>query len=150
MCEGIARVGNGTCMMVGEEETTFTGKIARLLKAARTPLISNISVDWGRPAAQQKALEKLPDYDDDFEMVDQSSEKKAKKLNIFDESDDDPISMSSAPAPPPPAVVLRPPPIVQQAPFKIRNLFPNIRLNVYAILQGTPPPQYFFKIILAD
>ncbi|KAJ7279077.1 von Willebrand factor type A domain-containing protein, partial [Mycena rebaudengoi] len=141
MCEGIARVGNGTCMMVGEEETTFTGKIARLLKAARTPLISNISVDWGRPAAQQKALEKLPDYDDDFEMVDQSSEKKAKKLNIFDESDDDPISISSAPAPPPPAVVLRPPPIVQQAPFKIRNLFPNIRLNVYAILQGKDIPK---------
>ncbi|KAF8905712.1 von Willebrand factor type A domain-containing protein [Mucidula mucida] len=32
MCEGIARVGNGACMMVGEQESTMTGKIARLVR----------------------------------------------------------------------------------------------------------------------
>ncbi|KAF9031410.1 hypothetical protein BDZ89DRAFT_1239242 [Hymenopellis radicata] len=47
MCEGIARVGNGACMMVTEQESAITGKIARLLKAARTPLITDIKVDWG-------------------------------------------------------------------------------------------------------
>jgi hypothetical protein len=90
MCEGMARVGNGTCMMVGEEETTFTGKIARMLKAAKTPPISNISVDWGRPATKEQSKGKgkepaPPDYDDDFEMVEPVNKKK-KPLNIFDES----------------------------------------------------------------
>jgi hypothetical protein len=137
MCEGMARVGNGTCMMVGEEETTFTGKIARMLKAAKTPPISDISVDWGRPAAKEK--EKLVGIqdDDEFEIVEQTSEKKKKTLNIFDEGMDDPMEVDSKPAPPPPEVLLAPFPPVQQAPFKIQNLFPNIRLNVYAILQGT-------------
>ncbi|KAJ7814596.1 von Willebrand factor type A domain-containing protein, partial [Mycena olivaceomarginata] len=89
MCEGMARVGNGTCMMVGEEETTFTGKIARMLKAAKTPPISNISVDWGRPATKEQSKKGKepapPDYDDDFEMVEPVNKKK-KTLNIFDES----------------------------------------------------------------
>ncbi|KAJ6526613.1 von Willebrand factor type A domain-containing protein, partial [Mycena vulgaris] len=137
MCEGIARVGNGTCMLVGEEETTFTGKIARMLKAARSPPISDISVDWGRPAVKEKVTG--PDYDDDFEMVEKTDEKK-KTLNIFDEGTDDSLIDFTAP-PPPPAVVLQPPPAVQQAPFVIRNLFPNIRLNIYAILQGKTIPK---------
>jgi hypothetical protein len=126
-------------MMVGEEETTFTGKIARMLKAAKSPPISDISVDWGRPAAKEKQKEKVvspPDYDDEFEIVEPTSEKK-KTLNIFDESIEDPIEVSTTPAPPPPEVVLPPPAPVQQAPFQIQNIFPNIRLNVYAILQGT-------------
>jgi hypothetical protein len=50
---------------------------------------------------------------------------------------DDPMEVDSKPAPPPPEVLLAPFPPVQQAPFKIQNLFSNIRLNVYAILQGT-------------
>ncbi|KAF7373262.1 hypothetical protein MSAN_00535100 [Mycena sanguinolenta] len=77
MCEGMARVGNGVCMMVGEEETSFTGKIARMLKAAKTPPISDISVDWGCPAKETKENEKEafpPDYDD-FEIVEEVTEK---------------------------------------------------------------------------
>ncbi|KAJ7041159.1 von Willebrand factor type A domain-containing protein [Mycena alexandri] len=145
MCEGMARVGNGTCMMVGEEETSFTGKIARMLKAAKAPPISNISVDWGRPLGVQATKEKeisQQNDEDDFELVEGSGEKKQEKktLNIFDEDIEDPI-VDSTPAPPPPPVVLPPPAAVQQAPFKIRNLFPNIRLNVYAILQGKTIPQ---------
>ncbi|KAJ7875311.1 von Willebrand factor type A domain-containing protein [Mycena olivaceomarginata] len=143
MCEGMARVGNGTCMMVGEEETTFTGKIARMLKAAKTPPISNISVDWGRPAAKEQSKGKgkepaPPDYDDDFEIVEPVNKKKT--LNIFDESVDDPMDVDSTPAPPPPPVVLADFPPVQQAPFKIHNLFPSIRLNIYGILQGKTIP----------
>ncbi|KAJ7223099.1 vault protein inter-alpha-trypsin domain-containing protein [Mycena pura] len=143
MCEGIARVGNGTCMMVGEEETSFTGKIARMLKATKAPLISNITVDWGSPAAaalQEKAKVSIStEDDDDFEIVPQAPEK--KKLNIFDESIDDAMAVDTTQAPPPPAVVLSPPPAVQQSPFKIRNLLPNIRLNVYAILRGKTIPK---------
>ncbi|KAJ7774019.1 von Willebrand factor type A domain-containing protein [Mycena metata] len=131
MCEGIARVGHGACMLVTEEETTFTGKVARLLQAARTPLISNITVDWGRP-----------ELEDEFELVgksekvvEQKSEEKQKSLNIFDEAVD-PTHLDKTGPPPPPRVILPPPSDVQQSPFKIRNLFPGTRVNIYAILQG--------------
>ncbi|KAJ7467116.1 von Willebrand factor type A domain-containing protein, partial [Mycena latifolia] len=140
MCEGIARVGNGTCMMVGEEETTFTGKIARMLKAALAPPISNISVDWGRAPSKEKAAASAQDDEDEFEIVEKPSRKK-KTLNIFDELFNDPMGLASTRPPPPPAVVLSPPPAVQQAPFVIHYLFPNIRLNAYAILQGKAVPK---------
>ncbi|KAJ7784830.1 von Willebrand factor type A domain-containing protein [Mycena maculata] len=136
MCEGIARLGNGTCMMVGEEETSFTGKIARMLRATRTPPISNISVDWGRAAAKEEMV--ATSDEDEFEIVDETNEKRA--LNIFDETDD-PIEVDSTLAPQPPPVVLPPPPAVQQAPFKLEKLFPTIRLHVYAILQGKAIPE---------
>ncbi|KAJ7619515.1 von Willebrand factor type A domain-containing protein [Roridomyces roridus] len=139
MCEGIARVGNGTCMMVGEQETGFTGKIARMLKAARTPPISNISVDWGRPVTKGEKV--VVTEDDDFEMVEETSEMPKKTLNIFDESVDDLNDFGLMQAPPPAPVVLPPPAAVQQTPFKIQHLFPNIRLNVYAILQGQNVPK---------
>ncbi|KAF7320962.1 hypothetical protein HMN09_00183000 [Mycena chlorophos] len=142
MCEGIARIGNGVCMMVGEQETSFTGKISRMLKAAKAPPITDITVDWGAPpAASATASSAKPDDgDDDFEVVDAEVSEKPKKLNIFDESIDEPIAVDTTPAPPAPAVVLPPPAYVQQAPYKIRNLFPNVRLNVYAILQSKNIP----------
>ncbi|KAF7331222.1 hypothetical protein MSAN_02441000 [Mycena sanguinolenta] len=146
MCEGMARVGDGVCMMVGEEETSFTGKIARMLKAAKTPPISDISVDWGCPAKETKENEKeaFPPDHDDFEIVEEVTEKgkgPEKTLNIFDESIDDPIQIESTSAPPPPPVVLPDFPAVQQAPFAIQNLFPSIRLNAYAILRGKTIPK---------
>jgi hypothetical protein len=135
MCEGIARVGHGVCMLVGEQETSFTGKIARLLKASKTPVISNISVDWGRPPAE---VVTVPESEDDFEMVEEAAgTQKGKTLNVFDESVD-PMHVDETQAPPPPSVILPAPPAVQQSPFKICNLFPGVRLNVYAILQGIP------------
>jgi hypothetical protein len=125
-------------MLVGEQEASFTGKIARLLKAARTPVISGISVDWGRPIAQPVANSTsamVAQAEDVFEMV-EDEKTQTTPLNIFDETVD-PLHVDKTPAPPPSPVVLSPPPMVQQAPFKIRNLFPGIRLNLYAILQGT-------------
>jgi hypothetical protein len=145
MCEGIARVGSGTCMMVGEQETTFTGKIARMLKAARTPLITDIAVDWGVPVIEAS---EAVDEQDEFVMVSneeenentagkgKGKEKEKTALNIFDDTVD-PLQADNDPVPPPPAVVLAPPSQVQQSPFKIRTISPGNRLNVYAILQGT-------------
>ncbi|KAJ6526626.1 von Willebrand factor type A domain-containing protein [Mycena vulgaris] len=138
MCEGIARVGRGTCMFVGEQETSFTGKIARLLKAARTPPTSNISVDWGRPLAEDGKAATQPE--DDFEMVERDTVAPKKSLNIFDE-DVDPLHVEYKQAPPPTSVSLPPFPAVQQSPFTIRNLFPGVRLNIYAILQGKTIPE---------
>ncbi|KAJ6542714.1 von Willebrand factor type A domain-containing protein [Mycena capillaripes] len=148
MCEGIARVGNGTCMMVGEQETSFTGKIARMLKAARTPLITDIELDWGAPS-----MESLTpvDEDDAFVVVSdgeeegdyaakgKGKEKEKAPLNIFDDTVD-PMQLETAPVPPPPKIVLAAPPQAQQSPFKIRTLSPGNRLNVYAILQGKTVP----------
>ncbi len=137
MCEGIARAGNGRCMMVTEQESTITGKIARLLKAARTPIILDIKVDWGRPATPTKEAN---NGDDDFNLVSMTSDNTAveetkKSFNIFDESVD-PTKIDSSPIPPPPEDVLPPPPAVQTSPAKIPNLSPGVRLHVYAILKG--------------
>ncbi|KAK7055127.1 von Willebrand factor type A domain-containing protein [Favolaschia claudopus] len=142
MCEGIARVGNGTCMMVGEQETGFTGKIARLLKAARTPLITDINIDWGvSPVAAPPATAE----EDDFVMIEDENESKGEgkvvsTLNVFDEAVD-PLQMDVQPPPAAPEVVLPPSAQVQQSPFKIRTLSPGNRLNAYAILQGQNVPQ---------
>ncbi|KAJ7468643.1 von Willebrand factor type A domain-containing protein [Mycena latifolia] len=154
MCEGIARVGEGICMMVGEQETTFTGKIARMLKAARTPLVSGISVDWGVPVLEDpKTRADEDDTDDDaFVMVSdddihhetgmgkEKGKAKEKTLDIFDEAVD-PMQVNAETVPPPPDVVLLPPPQVQQSPFKIRTLSPANRFNAWAILQGKTVPK---------
>ncbi|KAJ7482238.1 von Willebrand factor type A domain-containing protein [Mycena galericulata] len=145
MCEGIARVGNGTCMMVTEQETSFTGKIARMLKAARTPLISNITVDWGVPAIESQVDK--DEEDDAFVIVSDegmgTGEGKGKakmSVSLFDEAVD-PLQLDVGSVPPAPEVVLLPPPQVEQSPFKIRTLSPGNRLNVYAILQGKAVPK---------
>ncbi|KAJ7657893.1 von Willebrand factor type A domain-containing protein [Mycena polygramma] len=148
MCHGIARVGNGTCMMVGDQES-FTGKIARMLKAARAPPIHNISVDWGVPMVEVTTVNEAHDVGyDSFVMISndeetgngKEKEKEKPLLNIFDESVD-PIQVDNEPAPPPPEVVLSPTPQVQQSPFKIRTPSPGNRLNIYAILQGKTVPK---------
>lgn len=136
MCEGIGRAGNGASIMVGEEEASITGKIARLLKSARTPLLSDVNVDWGRAT-----LGNPKDIEDDFEMIEEPEKVGAEnnnahqKLNIFDENADA-VHMESTPAPPPLPVTLFPPPDIQQSPLKLQTLVPGFRLNVYAILQG--------------
>ncbi|KAJ7778536.1 von Willebrand factor type A domain-containing protein [Mycena metata] len=139
MCEGVARVGNGSCMMVGEQETNFTGKIARMLKAALTPMVTDISVDWGIQDAETS--EDSPD-DDDFVFISSEESKSEERmtLNLFDEAVD-PLQLEHRPFPPRPEVVLSPPPPVQQSPFKIRSLSPGNRLNVYTILQGKTIPK---------
>jgi hypothetical protein len=43
-------------MMVGEQETSFTGKIARMLKAACAPLIIDIVVDWAFLLSREKKM----------------------------------------------------------------------------------------------
>ncbi|KAJ7041177.1 von Willebrand factor type A domain-containing protein [Mycena alexandri] len=139
MCEGIARVGNGSCMMVGEQETSFTGKIARMLKAALTPMVTDISVDW---AIQDAETPENRTDDDDFVFISSEEGKSEEKmtLNPFDEAVD-PLQLDHRPFPPRPKVVLSPPPPVQQSPFKMRSLSPGSRLNVYAILQGKTIPK---------
>lgn len=46
MCEGIARVGNGVCLMAATSESIIA-KSAKLVRASRTHFLTNASVDWG-------------------------------------------------------------------------------------------------------
>ncbi|THG94547.1 hypothetical protein EW026_g6946 [Hermanssonia centrifuga] len=56
MCEGIARAGNGVCLMAATSETII-GKCSKLVKASRVEILKDVSVDWGVP-------EQLVDLDD--------------------------------------------------------------------------------------
>lgn len=47
MCMGIARAGNGICLMAATEET-IVAKCTKLVKASRTPIL-DVDIDWGTP-----------------------------------------------------------------------------------------------------
>ncbi|KAF7345094.1 hypothetical protein MVEN_01673000 [Mycena venus] len=130
MCEGIARVGNGTCMMVSEQETTFTGKIARMLKAARTPSITNIAADWGVSAVEE-------DEDDAFVIVSDNERDENETKKKGKEKEKEKVALETFNETGSHTTRSR----VQQSPFKIRTLSPGNRLNVYAILQGKTIPK---------
>ena len=46
MCEGIARAGNGLCLMAAISEGII-GKCSKLVRASRTYILRNITIDWG-------------------------------------------------------------------------------------------------------
>ncbi|KIP02807.1 hypothetical protein PHLGIDRAFT_130535 [Phlebiopsis gigantea 11061_1 CR5-6] len=46
LCEGMARAGNGVCLMAATTETII-GKCSRLVRASRTYILKNVSIDWG-------------------------------------------------------------------------------------------------------
>lgn len=46
MCEGIARAGNGLCLMATTTESII-GKCTKLMRASRTYILKNVSIDWG-------------------------------------------------------------------------------------------------------
>lgn len=46
MCEGIARLGNGVCLMAVESES-IVAKTSKLLRASRSYTLKNVGVEWG-------------------------------------------------------------------------------------------------------
>lgn len=145
MCEAIARQGGGIAQYVVDGES-FTGKTARMLKAARTPPILNVRLDFG--------LSEKDDSTDEFEMVEapapayEASEVKIKApINLFDASVD-PLADAGAAVsstPPAPPVKLPPLPRVQQAPRNLAPLYPGSRLHAYALLKAAKDlPQTIF------
>lgn len=48
MCEGIARAGNGVCLFATAAEDIM-GKCAHLVRAGRTSLVQDVTIDWGIP-----------------------------------------------------------------------------------------------------
>jgi hypothetical protein len=118
-------------MAIQNEEVA--GKCARLLKASRTPSVTNLRVDWGIAAN---------DLNEDFDIVEaeQSSDVPTKSppatINLFDNTIN-PISRSDdTGAKPTPNVVLAPPPLIQQAPFTIPSIYPGTRFIVSALVSS--------------
>ncbi|SCV70552.1 BQ2448_3314 [Microbotryum intermedium] len=144
MCEGIARVGNGTCQFVIDGES-FTGKTARLLKAAKSKPFSKIEIGYGAQdydKVMSSEADEEGDKDSDFEMVDHSESAaqrgtdKKEPVSLFDASVD-PLESKSSPPPKVQPVVLAPAPRIQQAPGMIKSLYSGSRMHVYAILDGS-------------
>ena len=46
MCEGLARAGNGICLMATESESIL-GKCSRLVRISRSYIYNDVTVDWG-------------------------------------------------------------------------------------------------------
>ncbi|KDE05518.1 hypothetical protein MVLG_04111 [Microbotryum lychnidis-dioicae p1A1 Lamole] len=140
MCEGIARIGDGTCQFVVDGES-FTGKTARLLKAARSKPFSKIEIDYGGRddvVTKMEAVEE-DDKNSDFEMVDQpepdaqQGQEKQTPVSLFDPSIDA-LESASSPVLKVEPVSLAPAPRIQQVPGVIKSLYSGSRMHVYAIL----------------
>ncbi|BGP31178.1 hypothetical protein JCM10296v2_002942 [Rhodotorula toruloides] len=152
MCESIARHGGGIAQYVVDGES-FTGKTARLLRAARTPRIVNARLDFG--------LKDEDHAEEDFELVEAAApasearqDKDKAPINLFD-SCVDPLAdtdSTASTAPPAPPVKLPPPSRIQQAPRDLSPLYPSSRLHAYAILKSAKdlPETIFLRGELAS
>ncbi|GAA6046393.1 hypothetical protein JCM3770_004897 [Rhodotorula araucariae] len=136
MCDSLARVGHGIAQYVSDGES-FTGKTARLLKAAKTPPILKARLDF------DVDVEKIrQSNEDDFELVEPleqdadraSTVEMVKTLSFYDELVDPLAVLDRKEGPVPAPVKLPPPPPIQLAPHKIKNLYPASRLHVYGIV----------------
>ena len=65
MCEGIARVGNGICLMATTSEDII-GKCSRLVRASRTYILKNVTLDWG---ARPNIFDGIHTGNSDFKSV---------------------------------------------------------------------------------
>ncbi|KAF9070050.1 hypothetical protein BDP27DRAFT_1324616 [Rhodocollybia butyracea] len=122
-CDSIARAGEGMAVYVKEGEP-ITGKCARLVRAARTPLVK-VEVEWGvgsERGVQTNESGKV-DIDDDFEMVEGPSTTSSADppkpapgpINLFGSDSTADNQLPTGP-PPKPNPTLPPLPLIQQSP----------------------------------
>jgi hypothetical protein len=163
MCEGIARAGNGTAQFVADGES-FTGKTARLLKAARSPQLLNVRLELPE-SIEAEAPEYSQAVEEEFELIHVKGggdqEKKVKEvassvatLSLFDDSED-PLATaadSTKPFATPSPISLPSSPPIQQVPRTIRSLYPGSRLHAYLILTPASllPRSIFLRAELAS
>ena len=158
MVDGLARVGRGIAQYVSDGES-FTGKSARLLRAARSPPILNARLDFGAAAQAAAAATATSarcarggdDDNDDFELVEPVKAAgdevldKVQSLNLFDEAVD-PLEVEKQHASPVEPVALPPPAPVQLAPSTLQSLYSGSRLHAYGIV--TPASLLLDKVVL--
>lgn len=141
MCEGIARRGHGAVQFVVDGES-FTGKTARLLKAAKTPQLLNIRLEVSGVDGKTDSSEVSTE---DFELVDAPSppteadlsaqNKPQAPISLFDEGEDPLADSGPKELAEPTRISLPPPAPLQLAPHKIANLYPGTRTTVYGIVR---------------
>ncbi|KAJ3207550.1 hypothetical protein HDU67_007387 [Dinochytrium kinnereticum] len=126
LVEGISRVGGGFAQFVGEDEK-LKAKVVKMLKAAVLPPIVGYEIDWTDGKKEAEEVE-----EEDFEMIGADKEAEKRTLSFF----------SADPEPKPVPLETRKMKVaaVQQAPFKVPNLWPGMRFHAYAILSATTPP----------
>lgn len=136
MCNTIARAGDGVAIYVADNEP-FTGKLGRLVRAARTPPVRDIAVRWTDPDANEAVDEA------DFEMVDVESSQEdseaevsrpAASIPLFDSTHVDDEAETGPP--PTPKVEPLPPSSIQYAPYKATGIFPGTRTQFWAIIDS--------------
>ncbi|KAF5333055.1 hypothetical protein D9758_017860 [Tetrapyrgos nigripes] len=114
LCESVARAGNGVYIYAREPESILW-KCARLFRAGRTPMVQNVTVDWGFPDTLLSNASRSPsvDFSDRYDQLR------------------------------PDSIRLKPPPI-QQAPPTVTTIHSGMRTDVYAILSLKTPhaPDY--------
>lgn len=142
-CDSIARAGEGMALYVKQGEPVV-GKCARLVRAARTPPLNDVTVLWtGDEVEEVVAKEDQKESEDEFEMIESPDKLPAKDgnlaptLSLFNDDNDEMIGDQPTGPPPAPDPTLPPPLRVQQAPLALSNLFPGTRTQMYAIV-NTP------------
>ncbi|KAF5354538.1 hypothetical protein D9758_011228 [Tetrapyrgos nigripes] len=115
LCESVARAGNGVYLYAREPESILW-KCARLFRAGRTPMVQNVTVDWGLPDTLLSHASRSPSVD--------FSDRYAQLR--------------------PDSIRLKPAPHIQQAPPTITTIHSGMRTDVYAILSLKTPhaPDY--------
>ncbi|KZT66843.1 VIT-domain-containing protein [Daedalea quercina L-15889] len=130
LCNGLARAGNGLCLMATQSEE-LAGKCSRLLRASRVPPsgnLRNVRIDWKHSGSDPA----LGDHVVQPAQIAESS-KLAAPTNIFDESHD-PLAPTDDTGFP---VDIPLTPNVQHAPSAVPDFYPGSRFVVSAILSKT-------------
>ena len=128
LCHGLARAGNGLCLMTTQSEE-LAGKCARLLRASRVPPsgnLRNVRIDWGYSKPDASASDKSK------EQTTKSPPPEAA-IDLFDEGND-PLAPSEDVGFP---VNLPSTSAVQQAPSVVPDFYPGNRFIISAILSDT-------------
>ncbi|KAJ3539865.1 hypothetical protein NM688_g6305 [Phlebia brevispora] len=61
MCSGIARAGKGICLMTANTEAIIA-KASKLVKASRTEILEDVSVDWGESSVPLDSTQMQVDF----------------------------------------------------------------------------------------
>ena len=121
LCEGVARRGNGLCLMTFHS-SDISQKVSKLFLASRvSPLgsVGNLEIDWGcRPAQSDSGRTSANDKGKITHRVSQSPSPLGSANTQFH-------------------ITLADPPKIQQAPTRVPNLYPNNRYTVFVILSDT-------------
>ncbi|KZT66845.1 VIT-domain-containing protein [Daedalea quercina L-15889] len=131
LCNGLARAGNGLCLMTTQSEE-LAGKCSRLLRASRVPPsgnLRNVHVDWKyagpAPALESHILQPAQPASEALEP--------AAVMNMFDDNYD-PLAPTGDTGFP---IALPAISDIQQAPSVVPDFYPGNRFIVSAILSKT-------------